>query len=100
LKQLLQESLKGKLGEDEEENFAFMIDGATRMQQMIDALLTYSRVTTKAKPAKRVDLNETIADLKSVELAVPTIAKPDWKRVKVSSRGNSAGDYDSEQARE
>jgi len=28
--QLLQESLKGKLDEDEEENFAFMIDGATR----------------------------------------------------------------------
>ena len=68
--QLLQESLKGKLDEDEEENFAFMIDGATRMQQMIDALLSYSRVTTLAKPAKRVDLNKAIGDLKSVELAV------------------------------
>ncbi len=68
--QLLQESLKGKLDEDEEENFAFMIDGANRMQQMIDDLLTYSRVTTKAKPAKRVDLNKVIEDLKNVELAV------------------------------
>ncbi|MCK4730837.1 MAG: PAS domain S-box protein, partial [Methanophagales archaeon] len=68
--QLLQESLKGKLDEDEQENLEFMIDGATRMQRMIDALLTYSRVTTKAKPAKRVDLNETIEDLKRVELAV------------------------------
>ena len=68
--QLLQESLKGKLDEDEEENFAFMIDGATRMQQMIDALLSYSRVTTLAKPAKRMDLNKVIGDLKSVELAV------------------------------
>ncbi len=68
--QLLQESLKGKLDEDEEENFAFMIDGATRMQQMIDALLAYSRVTTQAKPAKRVDLNKGIEDIKSVELAV------------------------------
>ncbi len=67
--QLLQESLTGKLDEDEEENFAFMIDGATRMQQMIDDLLVYSRVTTQAKPAKRVDLNKAIADLKSVELA-------------------------------
>lgn len=67
---LLQESLKGKLDEDEQENLEFMIDGATRMQRMIDALLTYSRVTTKAKPAKRVDLNETIEDLKRVELAV------------------------------
>ena len=67
--QLLQESLKGKLDDDEQENLAFMIDGANRMQQMIDALLTYSRVTTKTKPAKRVDLNEAIEDLKNVELA-------------------------------
>ncbi len=68
--QLLQESLKGKLDEDEEENFAFMIDGATRMQQMVDDLLLYSRVTTNAKPSERVDLNEVIEDLKNVELAV------------------------------
>jgi signal transduction histidine kinase len=68
--QLLQKSLKGKLDEDEEENFAFMIDGATRMQQMINDLLVYSRVTTKAKPLERVDLNAVIEDLKNVELAV------------------------------
>ena len=68
--QLLQDSLKGKLDEDEQENFAFMIDGAIRMQRMIDDLLTYSRVTTKAKLAKRVDLNEGIEDLKRIELAV------------------------------
>lgn len=68
--QLLQESLEGKLDEDEEENFAFMIDGATRMKQMIDDLLVYSRVTTKAKPPELVDLNNVIKDLKDVELAV------------------------------
>ncbi|MEA2052628.1 MAG: ATP-binding protein [Euryarchaeota archaeon] len=68
--QLLQESLKGKLDEDEEENFAFMIDGATRMQQMVNDLLVYSRVTTKAKPPERVDLNAVIEDLENVELAV------------------------------
>ena len=68
--QLLQKSLKGKLDEDEEENFAFMIDGATRMQQMVDDLLLYSRVSTKAKPPERVDLNAVIEDLENVELAV------------------------------
>ena len=68
--QLLQKSLKGKLDEDEEENFAFMIDGATRMQQMVDDLLVYSRVSTKAKPPERVDLNAVIEDLENVELAV------------------------------
>lgn len=68
--QLLQESLEGKLDEDEEENFAFMIDGATRMQQMVNDLLLYSRVTTKAKPYEHVDLNAVIENLKDVELAV------------------------------
>jgi PAS domain S-box-containing protein len=66
---LLQDSLKGKLDEDQQENFEFMIDGARRMQDMIDALLTYSRLTTKAKPPQRVDLNNVIEDLKKVELA-------------------------------
>jgi len=66
---LLQDSLKGKLNEDQQENFEFMIDGARRMQDMIDALLTYSRLTTKAKPPEWVDLNKVIEDLKKVELA-------------------------------
>jgi len=47
---LLQDSLRGKLDEDQQEDFEFMIDGSKRMQAMIDDLLTYSRVTTKAKP--------------------------------------------------
>jgi PAS domain S-box-containing protein len=66
---LLQDSLKGKLDEDQQENFEFMIDGAQRMQNMIDALLTYSRLTTRAKPPQWVDLNEVIDDLKKLELA-------------------------------
>jgi PAS domain S-box-containing protein len=66
---LLQDSLKGKLDEDQHENFEFMIDGARRMQDMIDALLTYSRLTTKAKPPEWVDLNKVIEDLKKLELA-------------------------------
>jgi PAS domain S-box-containing protein len=66
---LLQDSLKGKLNEDEQENFEFMIDGARRMQDMIDALLTYSRLTTKAKPPEWVDLNKVIDNLRKLELA-------------------------------
>jgi PAS domain S-box-containing protein len=66
---LLQDSLKGKLNEDQQENFEFMIDGSRRMQDMIDALLTYSRLTTKAKPFEWVDLNKVIEDLKKLELA-------------------------------
>jgi len=66
---LLQDSLKGKLDEDEQENLEFMIDGSRRMQDMIDALLTYSRLTTKAKPPQQVFLNEVIEELKKLELA-------------------------------
>jgi PAS domain S-box-containing protein len=66
---LLQDSLKGKLNEDQQENFEFMIGGARRMQDMIDALLTYSRLTTKAKPPEWVDLNKVIENLKKLELA-------------------------------
>jgi PAS domain S-box-containing protein len=66
---LLQESLKGKLDEDQCENLDFMIDGARRMQLMIDDLLTYSRVTTKAKPFQAVDPNKVIENLRNFELA-------------------------------
>ncbi len=66
---ILADSLKGKLDEDQQENLGFVIDGANRMQQMTDALLTYSRVTTTAKPYQRVDLNEVICDLRDLELA-------------------------------
>ena len=68
--QLLRDSLQGKLNEDEQENLAFMIDGASRMQQMIRDLLMYSSVSTKVKPAERVNLDEVIRNLKNVELAV------------------------------
>jgi light-regulated signal transduction histidine kinase (bacteriophytochrome) len=44
-----------------------MQNAASRMRQLIDDLLTYSRVTTKAKPLEPVDLNavvdEVVADL-------------------------------------
>ncbi len=66
---LLKESLQEKLDEDQQENFDFMIDGANRMQTMIDDLLAYSRLTTKAKPFTYVDMNAIIANLNKVDLA-------------------------------
>jgi len=39
------------------------------MQDMIEALLTYSRLTTRAKPPQQVYLNEVIEDLKKLGLA-------------------------------
>ncbi len=68
--QLIKSSLEGKLTEDDEENLTFMIDGANRMQQLVDALLAYSRVASKAVSPEEVDLNEIITHLRNVELAV------------------------------
>ncbi len=68
--QLLAESLANKLSDDERENLNFMIDGADRMQQMIEALLLYSQVSTKGVQFKQLDLNEIIEQLKELELAV------------------------------
>ncbi len=68
--QLLEDSLKDKLSDDDRENLDFMIDGADRMQQMIEALLEYSRVTTNTVTFKRVDLNEITEQLRSLELSM------------------------------
>jgi light-regulated signal transduction histidine kinase (bacteriophytochrome) len=53
--QLLERRLADKLDTDTREFMAFAVDGATRMQVMIDDILAYSRVTTQAQPLARVD---------------------------------------------
>lgn len=44
-----------------EEFIGYMMDAAERMQQLLDSLLFYSRVTSKAQPFEIVDLN-TVAE--------------------------------------
>jgi signal transduction histidine kinase len=56
--QLLARRYKGKLDADADEFIGFAVDGASRMQQLILDLLSYSRLTTKGKPLELTDSQE------------------------------------------
>jgi light-regulated signal transduction histidine kinase (bacteriophytochrome) len=67
--ELLQRSYQGKLDATADEYIAFAVDGARRMQRMVDDLLSYSRVGTHGKPLEPVDCNrvvdQAVADLET-----------------------------------
>jgi light-regulated signal transduction histidine kinase (bacteriophytochrome) len=58
--QLLARRYKGKLDSDADEFIGFAVDGATRMQTLITALLTYSRVGTQAKAFEPIDCDAVL----------------------------------------
>ncbi|MDD5134648.1 MAG: ATP-binding protein [Phycisphaerae bacterium] len=66
---MLKKSLAGKLTDDDAENLHFMTEGASHMTKMVEGLLTYSRIDTKAQPAEAVDLNHVVEQLRQFEFA-------------------------------
>lgn len=66
--QLLERRYRGKFDDDADDFINYIVEGAKRMQSLIDDLLTYSRVTTLAEVFKTVDMEEvlkvSIANLK------------------------------------
>ncbi|MFL7790843.1 MAG: ATP-binding protein [Anaerolineae bacterium] len=69
--QLLERRYKGQLDESADDFIAYAVDGAARMQMLIQDLLTYSRVSTRARPFESVNCNDVLKHaLTNLEIAI------------------------------
>jgi signal transduction histidine kinase len=58
--QMIERRYGGKLGSDADEFIGFAIDGARRMQDLLESLLLYSRVATKRQSLEPLELDEAL----------------------------------------
>jgi len=58
--QSLEKRYKEKLDKTADEYINFIVDGAARMQRLIDDILLYSRVSTRAKPFEPVEMENIL----------------------------------------
>ena len=63
--QLIEDRYADEFDEDGREFLTFAVDGADRMREMIDRLLSYSRVETQGGPMKPVSIREVVADVRA-----------------------------------
>jgi PAS domain S-box-containing protein len=75
--QLLMKRYQDKLDDDARQFIGFAVEGATRMQALINDLLTYSRIGSQARPFAVVDMN-TVMDIAKRNLEI-TLAETDGR---------------------
>jgi len=69
--QLLAQRYENQLDDKAKMYIGYAVDGALRMQQLIQDLLTYSRLNTQAKPLKLTDVNQVLLDVfRNLQVAI------------------------------
>lgn len=69
--QLLERRYRGHIDKDADEFINYAVDGANRLQKMINDLLAFSRVGTRGRPFERTDCNAVLGNvLANLSLAV------------------------------
>jgi PAS domain S-box-containing protein len=69
--QLLEQRYKDKLDQDAKDFIGYAVDGANRMQRLIQDLLEYSRITTRGQPLALLDGHEVLGEaIKNLQAAI------------------------------
>jgi PAS domain S-box-containing protein len=69
--QLIERRYKGRLDPDADEFIAYAVDGAQRLQAMINGLMEFSRVQSRGMPFKPIDAEKILGDaLVNIKMAV------------------------------
>ncbi len=84
--QLLEKRYKGELDDDADDFIGFIVEGAKRMKDLIDDLLTFSRLSTASREFRPTNMNKVLEDVllsikPSVEAENATITHDDLPTV-------------------
>jgi PAS domain S-box-containing protein len=60
--QLLERRYRGQLGDDADEMIGYIVEGGSRMQDLINDLLAFSRVATRGQAFAALSLDEAVSD--------------------------------------